>query len=299
MSKIWWWDYSSPTIKNTNREYIMSKYWKTKTKNKNKKKKVSSPKIVERLDKFGRVSRFVNQVGSVPSTDTEMFGCEIVRNLPDYVNNFIKQIGYDVVIRVPRTNRNVLTGSGEEGDCHRNSKVISISFGGNRLVGLVVLINSTHTFFGSHSVWNTPENKTRCVTDTGENSDWGSHYDIPNTILFIPIGMNNVDKDKEFFVENLHIMEEDDTFFMRYKINLWELDEVYDNPQKYMVMRKDLERIIDKKGHPFTRRKKSIWRTSLEIIKGSHFGEVSSTTGRSWDYFRNKIINTYYPKVKV
>ena len=34
------------------------------------------------------------------------------------------------------------------------------------------------------------------------------------------------------------------------------------------------------------------WRRRIE---NSYFGKVSSTTGRSWDYFKNKILNTYYP----
>ena len=88
--------------------------------------KVSSPKIIERVDRFGKESRFVNQIGSVPSTETEMFGCEIVRDLPDYVNNFVNGIGHDVVIKVPMSNPESLTGSGENGKCHLNSKLLSL-----------------------------------------------------------------------------------------------------------------------------------------------------------------------------
>ena len=80
-----------------------------------------------KVDWFGRVCRFVNQKGSVLPTDTEMFGCEIVRDLPDYVNDFVKQIGFDVVIKVPLSNPNSLTGSGEKGDCHTNSSCLSLS----------------------------------------------------------------------------------------------------------------------------------------------------------------------------
>ena len=36
----------------------------------------------------------------------------------------------------------------------------------------------------------------------------------------------------------------------------------------------------------------SLWKVDIE---NSHFGKVSSTTGRSWDYFKNKILNTYFP----
>jgi hypothetical protein len=276
----------------------MSKYWKTKTK-KDKKKKVISSKIDERLDKFGRVSRFVNQSGSVPSTDTEMFGCEIVRDLPDYVNNFVKQIGYDVVIRVPKTNPNVLTGSGEKNECHTNSNMLSISFGGNRILGLQIQIikssNNSLTIMSSHSVWNTPENNTRCVTYYGEDSDYESEFDIPNTLLFIPIGMNNIDRHKEFMVRTYNIT--DDGYCFVYNHNKIDRRQVFRNPKPFLVMKKDLERRLEKKGHIFPRVMKVRWSSPLEEIITSNFGEVSSTTGRSWDYFRNKILKTYYPGV--
>ena len=38
------------------------------------------------------------------------------------------------------------------------------------------------------------------------------------------------------------------------------------------------------------------WR---EKIEESHFGKVSLSTGRSWDYFKNKILNTYFPTKQV
>ena len=54
-----------------------------------------------KLDKFGSVCRYVNQRGSVSHKDTEMFGCEIVRDTPDYIRDFVKRSGLSEVIRVP------------------------------------------------------------------------------------------------------------------------------------------------------------------------------------------------------
>ena len=101
---------------------------------KNKKNmKMGSSKTPEyspiKFDRFGRVCCFVNKKGDVLPTDTEMFGCEIVRDLPDYVNDFVKQIGFDVVIKVPISNQNGLTGSGKSGECHLNSRMMSLSIG--------------------------------------------------------------------------------------------------------------------------------------------------------------------------
>ncbi len=292
-----------PTIKNLNREYIMKSYWKNRSKkntNKNKKKKVSSPKVVERLDKFGRVSRFVNQVGSVPSTDTEMFGCEIVRDLPDYVNDFIKQIGYDVVIKVPLSNPEGLTGSGENGECHKNSHMMSLSLGGNRILGYSIQIMKDRNklcFLMGHSVWNTPEGKTRCVTKHEQSKDLRDDLIMGDYLLFVPVGMNGIDREKKFWLDNFIIYESDDRFCLKYCKSGTTPLVVLENQTPYITMRKVLENKLENKGHIHTRWKR--FHSNRDIIKTSHFGKVSLFTGRSLDYFRNKILNTYYPKVKV
>ena len=64
--------------------------------------KVSSNNILKsspiKFDRFGRVCRFVNRKGDVLPNDTEMFGCEIVRDLPNYLKDFIKLMGLGEVI---------------------------------------------------------------------------------------------------------------------------------------------------------------------------------------------------------
>ena len=255
------------------------------------KRRVSNLKNSKRLDKFGKESSFVNQRGSVSPNDTEMFGCEIVRDLPDYVNDFVKQIGYDVVIRVPKQNPNVLTGSGKKGDCHINSRLMSISFGGNRILGYTIKEEDRNTtLFLGHSVWNTPENKTRCVTDynNGNNSSF----------LFLPVGFNEIDTHKSFMLEDLIISEDIDNSCLSFMMDGRCINDIVREQEKYLVMRKELEIRVEKKGHSFPKIKISKSWSSLIEIQNSNFSKVSSTTGRSWDYYKNKILNTYYPKVK-
>ena len=257
--------------------------------------KVSSNNIPKyspiKFDRFRRVCSLVNREGDVLPTDTEMFGCEIVRDLPNYIRDFVKQMGLGQVIRVPVSNHDYLTGSGKKGRCDMNSNMLSLSIGGNRLYGYNLHQTkktsssgktSYSTWFHHHSVWNTPEGKTRCVTD----------YDLGESDterLFIPAGLNLIEETFSVGVIQLGINSSH-------------------NYVDYM-----------KKGIPISRRKiKDVVRyrkdtgdnvflgntilgntgTDLywkEEIENSYFSKVSSTTGRSWDYFKNKILNTYFP----
>jgi len=58
----------------------VSRNQRTKIKKKEKMRMKMNSKVSIPTSKFGKVSCFVNQRGSVPYTDTEMFGCEIVRH---------------------------------------------------------------------------------------------------------------------------------------------------------------------------------------------------------------------------
>ena len=247
-----------------------------------------------KFDKFGKVCRFVNQRGSVLSTDTEMFGCEIVRDIPDYVNDFIKQIDFDVVIRVPISNHKGLTGSGEFGKCHRNSKMMSLSIGGNRILGYRIIIMESQKsicFIHGHSVWNTPEGKTRCVTDYNSDNKFG------DTLLFVPVGMNGVDKDNEFWLDDFIIYKGDDRFCLKYNGGIVSPKQVIENQSPYVTMRTVLESKLENKGHIFSRYKweKMTKSQMVEEIEESHFGKVSLFSKKSWGYYQNKIINTYFP----
>jgi hypothetical protein len=240
----------------------MRNHWKNKKKLKKWKKemkqkknlKVSSPTIIERVDKFGKESRFVNQIGSVPSSETEMFGCEIVRDLPEYVYKFINEIGHDVVIKVPMSNPESLTGSGENGKCHFNSKLMSLSNGGNRLLGYSIQIMKKQKkicFLMGHSVWNTPKGKTRCVTIHNQPKEFRDELIIGDYLLFVPVGVNEIDRDNEFWLDNFIIYEGDDSFCLNHEIS--DISEVFNNQSRYVTMRTELKKRFDNKGYVFSK----------------------------------------------
>jgi hypothetical protein len=246
-----------------------------------------------KFDCFGKVSRFVNRKGDVLPTDTEMFGCEIVKDLPNSLRDYLKLVDLDVVIKVPVTNHEVLTGSGDKGDCHTNSSLLSLSVGGNRLYGFTLFQWGKSLSDGfkenitlhSHSVWITPEGKTRCVTDY--------HLDCERTeILFIPIGLN--DFEDCFKVKNrsvdlcssskyIQFMDKDRNLEERVKIR---------DVLKYKKLKGSHNLLFNDLVITTKTPRLSLWKVDIE---NSHFGKVSSTTGRSWDYFKNKILNTYFP----
>ena len=284
---------SKKNRKQTN-TFLQSKNKKNMKMGSSKTPKYSPIKVV----KFGKVSRFVNQKASVPSTDTEMFGCEIVRDLPDYVNDFVKQIGFDVVIKVPLSNPNSLTGSGENGECHRNSKMLSLSIGGNRILGYSIQIMKKQKgicFLLGHSVWNTPEGKTRCVTNLQQPPEFRDKLVMGDNLLFVPVGMNEIDRDNQFWLDDFIIYEGDDSFCLKSK-NKTPL-EVLENQTPYVTMRTVLENKLETKGYIFSKYKR--FYSHRVDIENSHFGKVSLFTGRSWDYFKNKILNTYFPTKQV
>jgi len=259
--------------------------------------KVSSNNIPKyspiKRDCFGKVSRSVNRKGDVLPTDTEMFGCEIVRDIPNFLRDYLKLVDLDVVIKVPVSNHDHLTGSGEKGDCHTNSSCLSLSVGGNRLYGFTLFqwgkslsddFKENITLM-SHSVWITPEGKTRCVTD----------YDLDyekTKILFIPLGLN--DFEDSFKVKNRSVDLFSSSKYIEFRDidrNLEERVKIKD-VLKYKKLKGSHNLLFNDLVRTSTEPRLTLWK---EDIENSHFSKVSSTTGRSWDYFKNKILNTYYP----
>jgi len=286
----------------------MRNHWKNKKKlNKWKKEmkqkknlKVSSPKIVERVDQFGKESRFVNQIGSVTSTETEMFGCEIVRDLPEYVYKFINEIGHDVVIKVPESNPESFTGSGINGKCHFNSKLMSLLNGGNRLLGYTIQIMKKQKkicFLYGHSVWNTPEGKTRCVTISNQSPDYRDKLVMGDYVLFVPVGMNEIDRDNEFWLDEFIIYDGDDSFCLKHQTS--NIPEVLDNQSRYVTMRTELKKRFVNTGYVFSKYNHKKRRSFLDELKKSPFSKESLSTGKSWEYYKNKILKTYFPSKKL
>ena len=65
---------------------------------------------------------------------------------------------------------------------------------------------------------------------------------------------------------------------------------------EYSIKRKLLVKSIHKRGHFF---KITTWKNDesdrRKWVENSFFGKVSLFSGRSWDYYKNKILNTYFP----
>ena len=181
---------------------------------------VSFPSSHIEFDANGKVCRFVNKTGDVLPTDTEMFGCEIVRTLPNYVNDFIKQIGLGVVIKVPVQDKKGLTGSGEIRQCHRNSRMMSLAIGGHRLLGYCVKLTSYFTNptgacrLFDHSVWISPEGKAKCVTDYSGGDE--GFVDDRNEILFLPISLNQLERLLGFALNEFIITEKENSTVLEY-----------------------------------------------------------------------------------
>ena len=257
--------------------------------------------VIERMGRFGKESRFVNKVGSVPSSATEMFGCEIVRNLPEYVYTFIKELGHDVVIKVPVSNPEGLTGSGKNGECHLNSKLMSLLNGGNRLLGLSVLIpkeRKTQCFLLGHSVWNTPEGKTRCVTVQNMSQEMNDLFIWGDYVLFVPVGLNDIDEDNDFWINDFIINEytQSDCIMSKDLEGDYDADDLFDNKQKYVTDRTDLKKSFEKKGYVFSTFRHKERKSFLNSLKDSYFSKKSLSTGKSWGYYKNKILRTYFPQ---
>ena len=103
--------------------------------------------------------------------------------------------------------------------------------------------------------------------------------------------MNEIDRDNQFRLDDFIIYEGDDSFCLKSKNKT--PFEVLENQTPYVTMRTVLENKLETKGYIFSKYKR-FYSHRVDIEK-SHFGKVSLFTGRSWDYFKNKIINTYFP----
>jgi hypothetical protein len=134
----------------------------------------------------------VNKKGEVPSTQTEMFGCEIVKEVPSFLRDFCDEVGLGEFIKV-ETGREGFP-IGERGNCHPNVYSLTKSKGGEMLRGYMVVPNGEKYFLFYHSVWITEEDYTICITDL----DFGNEY------LFIPIGLGLISL-KPFCIDPLEV----------------------------------------------------------------------------------------------
>jgi len=114
------------------------------------------------------------------------FGCEISN---DFLNKsqkkIMKKIGLGNVLRVPRRKKG-MTSSGVGGCCHSNVNKLVELYGGQQLLGYVVMTNVG--FMGRsclqvmwHSVWVSPESKLVDITKSSNPNNDYTHF-LPVTL---------------------------------------------------------------------------------------------------------------------
>ena len=140
------------------------------------------------VDAFGNFTRYVNLKGETvfdDTTETKLFGCEVVNDVPEYVRRFSDKMGLGECIRVPIRTKG-LTGSGISFSCHDNSILLAMRFGGHRLTGYSLMLDDDSNYqFIHHSVWLNPEGNASCVSNNYDDGNTG--WDDPDHILFIPV----------------------------------------------------------------------------------------------------------------
>ena len=142
-----------------------------------------------RLQRFTKLpkhikTKLVNKKGEVPSNQTEMFGCEIEREVPTFLRDFCDEVGLGEFIKVPTGKEGFPIGV--MGKCHPNVYALTKRIGGEMLRGYIInpLPNERYCLF-YHSVWITPEGNAVCITDV----------DLGNEYLFLPIGLGLIEVD--------------------------------------------------------------------------------------------------------
>jgi len=244
-----------------------------------------------RFDKGGNTVRLLNQNDIVSSTETKMFGCEIVRDtVPNYVREMKEKLGLGEIIKVPIRTEG-LTGSGKSFKCHHNSSALVERWGGQRLTGYSVFVYPEgngdgltpygHTQLSFHSVWITPEGSAVCVSNNYDN-DESITYD-EGYILFIPFGVGCIEeigynaytisfrgnwKSTGIFTKNMVGTKE-------VSCNINELENKFPLKQGLVVK--------ENNSKDYSR---NIWETL--ICKG-HFYKKSLGSGKGWDELKRDV----------
>jgi hypothetical protein len=243
------------------------------------------------IDGMGNITRLINKKGSVPPTETKMYGCEIEKSVPQFVRRFVDRIELGEMIRVPIRTKG-LTGSGRPNKCHGNVMGIVNRFGGKILRGYSVTYHTDGMVtFLYHSVWITPEGKSVCVTNNyGNSRNWKDQSLIrkgdKEYMLFIPFGLGLIDElgfgvNQILFGENWEIQGvsiKDPTCM---KINGIPPDLINEFQNKFGFIQKDL----CVKGRWTKRELKNSMNNG-----GDGFSQKSLGSGKSWDELKSEIV---------
>lgn len=251
------------------------------------------------IDSGGNPTRLINRKGSVPSSETEMFGCEIDKSVPQHIKDYAETLNLGEFIRVPIRKKG-LTGSGESFNCHHNSSAITKCKGGQWLRGYTVLQtgerdSSVNVKFDAieflyHSVWITPEGNAVCVS----NNYFGEFKDLDH-ILFIPVGLGCIEEfglDISSFVmmhpQSSHYSHQ---FFIHEKEvshNTDMLNVPIEGIDLMLEMSKVGQGVIMKDKD--TKENEEYNKTAcIEFISGGNFTKKSLATGKSWTELKRDV----------
>ena len=272
-----------------------------------------APKTDIHIDGFGKVSRFVNRKDENvlnDTADTEMFGCEIVKDVPEYVRSFSDKMGLgENYLRVPIRKNKGLTGSGKSFQCHYNSMLLAMRFGGERLSGYFVHTafskekNKYATKFILHSVWVNSKGNSSCVSNNYEKH--GTGWKDSDHILFIPVYLNEME-DAEYVFHDGIIMEdweEKDAFWIkpfsdskevRYIVDIdrhlsWGFQFLPNLTIRGMVHKTNLHRVMSKTGRTMDMMHKEHIKV---VMDEGGFTQNSLATGKSWSEFKSELLAT-------
>jgi len=242
-----------------------------------------------KIDGTGNITRLINKKGSVPSTETKMYGCEIEKSVPQYIRRFVDKMGFDEMIRVPIQTKG-MTGSGKPNECHSNVLGIVKWKKGKILRGYFVCIyNNGVVTMNNHSVWISPEGRCKDITNNYDDRDGMDENCIirkgdKEYILFVPvslglidelgIGVNEVSFRSDWETYGKFIISRNDDFLLLRKSN-------FDKFQKKCGF------VEKRKYKPHT---KSIKWMKDWVDEDSGFSHKSLGTGKSWDELKREIV---------
>ena len=271
----------------------------------NSEKSTTAPYTPYTVDAFGQFFRNVNRRGEKVLDDTsqtKMFGCEVVKEVPNHIRRFADTMGLGEFIRVPIRKNKGLTGSGVSFSCHDNSLLLAMRFGGHRLGGYSIskdIDGSDH--FIHHSVWVNSKGNASCVSNNYDTS-MGTGWDDTDHILFIPVHLGHGNDVGNVYHNAIieHDWEETDSFilvpesqsdrqFWVYDVSnflTWGVKETLYTIQS-LCHSIHLERCLSKYGWNTTEWTKH---NRKNLFERGGFTQKSLATGKSWSEFKSELV---------
>jgi len=265
-----------------------------------------------KIDGTGNITRLINKKGSVLTTETKMYGCDIEKSVPQFLRRFVDKIlGLEEMKRVPIRTKG-LTGSGKKNECHQNVLGLVKRFGGQQLRGYMVnMFEYHHISLVFHTVWITPEGKCVDVTSNSfeniyplttvrnssnqivrtikKNVDTVIRKGDKEYILFIPLGLG--------FIEEMgvHVYDVQISRFWETEGFIVKLQEEKMRGNEKTNLKIPINR-LDKFQKKFGcidthyEKKNTTTKKMKELVDHGGFSQKSLVSGKSWDELKSEIV---------